>query len=190
MTPQKFLEKMKLAGHVPAPGVTSLGLDSSFTGYGISIIYPDGRVMVGETGWSPSPTRLKEIYQFLGGLILAVRPNFASIEGYAYGKLNAREMMGEIGGISRLVCQLTDTKLYIYAPNQLKKFVTGGGTAPKDQMTKELFKHFSLDTSTNNECDAATAALMGLTAEGKLEVSKARSAALVPKPKKTRKKEI
>jgi crossover junction endodeoxyribonuclease RuvC len=42
----------------------------------------------------------------------------------------------------------------IVAPTQLKKFVSGHGRFPKDQITKEIFKKWKIDASDNNQADA------------------------------------
>lgn len=45
-------------------------------------------------------------------------------------------------------------KFYIPAPSQVKKFVSGKGTCPKDQVTKEVYKRWGVDTKDDNQADA------------------------------------
>jgi Holliday junction resolvasome RuvABC endonuclease subunit len=41
------------------------------------------------------------------------------------------------------------------APNQLKKFVTGKGNGPKDQISMHLYKNWGIEAADNNQADAA-----------------------------------
>ena len=48
-----------------------------------------------------------------------------------------------------------------FAPTQIKKFETGSGNAPKDNMLKSVFKKHNFDTNSNNIADACAAAYLG-----------------------------
>ena len=48
-----------------------------------------------------------------------------------------------------------------FAPTQVKKFETGSGVAPKDNMLKSVFKKHGFDTTSNNVADACAIAYLG-----------------------------
>lgn len=84
------------------------------------------------------------------------------IEGYAFGAKGASGInLGELGGVIRV--GFYDEKIpYIeIPPTQLKKFITGKGTAPKEIMLKEVLKRYAFDTDDNNVADAYSLMQLG-----------------------------
>ena len=59
-----------------------------------------------------------------------------------------------LGMIIRYEMYGRELPFIIVAPTQLKKFVSGNGKFPKDQITKEVFKKWEVDASDNNQADA------------------------------------
>lgn len=60
-------------------------------------------------------------------------------------------------------CRLLDNgyRYMAFAPTQVKKFETGSGTSPKDNMLKSVFKKHGFDTNSNNVADACAIAYLG-----------------------------
>jgi len=51
---------------------------------------------------------------------------------------------------------------YMVSPSQLKKFVSGSGSAKKQLMLKEVYKRLGVDFNSDNLCDAYSLARMAL----------------------------
>jgi Holliday junction resolvasome RuvABC endonuclease subunit len=143
---------------VPARDFTVMGLDLSLTATGLACIR-HGRLY--PTTVSPGKHRGVERLAWF-------RERFASliqlimIEGYAFGAKMQRETMGELGAVARLACHDSGVPFHVVPPNSLKLFATGKGNGPKDTVSKELYKRFSVDLHDNNQVDAAGLAIMGL----------------------------
>jgi hypothetical protein len=81
-------------------------------------------------------------------------------EGYSMAEKFGQHAAGEVGGAIKLALVgwfgLDNPIGYpiIVAPQQLKKFTTGKGNAPKDIMTKEVLKRWGYDTNDTNLADA------------------------------------
>ena len=62
------------------------------------------------------------------------------MEGYAYNYRKGKVFeLGEVGGIVKLCCQLHGVRGVVsIPPSDLKKFVTGSGSASKERMMKTL----------------------------------------------------
>lgn len=65
-----------------------------------------------------------------------------------------------LAGLIRMA--LYDAKLpfFLAAPSQIKKHLSGKGTCPKDQVTKEVYKKYGIDTKDNNQADAVAMAYL------------------------------
>lgn len=98
---------------------------------------------------------ISKIKQFPSCLIM--------IEGYAYGKTQNRELMGEVGGVIRLNGFFDNPKevgpVIVIGPTQLKKYILGSAQVAGGQKTKQLiilnvFKHLGIEVNNDNEADA------------------------------------
>lgn len=98
----------------------------------------------------------------LGRCQVNVSPGLAFVEGYAFGAKCAREAMGEVGGMARLMCFELGWTVVIVPPTTLKAFVTGKGVAPKERMMLEAFKRWGYSSTDNNDCDAYALMKLGL----------------------------
>lgn len=120
-----------------------LGIDpgTAATGYGVVRRSPDARVTLVECGvirTSPSeplPTRIREIYDAVVGLIERHAPMAVSVEDVFYGK-NAKSALklGHARGAILLAAAHHDLIIAEYAPREIKKAVVGHGNATKDQV--------------------------------------------------------
>lgn len=96
-------------------------------------------------------------------------PRLICIEGYAYGKTQNRELMGEVGGMIRLNVFHDQTivgPVIIVGPTQLKKYILGSAQVAGGEKTKQLiilniFKKLKIETSNDNQADAVVLCKIG-----------------------------
>ena len=121
---------------------TVLGIDPGtlVTGYGIvAQMGPEIRLVgcgtIKSTSAQPLPFRLKAIYAGLYSLIDRFHPDVCAIESAFYGK-NAQSAMklGHARGVSILAAVQHDIPTAEYSPREVKKAITGRGTASKEQV--------------------------------------------------------
>ena len=98
--------------------------------------------------------RLAFIRDALVRLVMAQRPDTVALEGYSIMSENRSFDLGEVAGVIKLLTVDAEIPLIIAAPKQLKKFVTGSGTASKAQMIEHVAKHYGVVTADDNEADA------------------------------------
>lgn len=161
-----------------------IGLDPSYSGFGFiglvaSHAIPGGLgTLEGQMAFPPSEAgrggvRLARIYRvltdFLGSLAGNYRVRGVAIEGYAPGAKFNREILGELGGITRLVVHQVYGEIcgpaLIVPPSSLKKFATGKGNAPKDNVLLAVFKKWGVEFKSNDLADAYTAARIAYAAD-------------------------
>jgi Holliday junction resolvasome RuvABC endonuclease subunit len=72
-------------------------------------------------------------------MVLNVEPEYAGIEGYAYGAAsNSSYQYGELGGLARMALTREAVKLRVHDPLSVKMFATGKGNAPKERLVEAL----------------------------------------------------
>ena len=103
--------------------------------------------------------RLGEIYVRLINLFTELADKYdlvvVAMEGYANGKTFNREKMGELGGVVKLAhATVFGFDPEIVPPTTLKKFVTGKGTASKDDMIAAVNSKWDPSVKNNNIADA------------------------------------
>jgi crossover junction endodeoxyribonuclease RuvC len=74
--------------------------------------------------------------------------------------MGAAIKLAMLAGYVRMMLYKTKIPFSIVAPTSIKKYLTGSGNAPKDQMAVHLFKNFNIITKNNNECDAVAMAFL------------------------------
>lgn len=132
------------SGNLVKPETTWIGIDQSYSGFGLAVLRSDGTE---ETHLWKFPSkacesqRLYEIYSKLQILYIGevygspAQDCVVAMEGYAHGSKFNREKLGELGGIVKLSTYLVFKRdPVIVPPTVLKKYMTGKGTASKDQM--------------------------------------------------------
>jgi hypothetical protein len=148
-----------------------VGIDQSYSGYAITAYDPDtGAHDVRRRGFEPKKfgtgiDRLMAINSWLTSVLVDFRVRYEGIghiamEGYANGAKFGREAAGELG----LVTKWTIYSVHyehgltryptIVAPTALKKFITGKGTAKKNEILLGVFKRWEVDFSDDNEADS------------------------------------
>lgn len=113
--------------------------------------------------------RVRALRRFCADLEDMVCPNismfsdpFAIIEGYSMGSRIGREAAGELGGAIRSMLDMHGFKILEVPPTVLKKWVTGKGTAKKEDMKLHAYKRFGFEDPSNNIIDAKCLRELGL----------------------------
>ena len=114
--------------------------------------------------------RMRRLEQIVSQMDLALReaqPRVVMIEGYAFGSTSGKVAdRAELGGLTRWHCVDYTPLIFEVAPSTLKKFITGGGKADKDQVLKLVFKNWGVDVQTSDEADAYGLWRMAMVAVG------------------------
>lgn len=139
-----------------------VGLDQSYSGFGIVKLDSDGEIQKALWKFPPKGSdgvRLGDIYVSLVTLFTQCKDTYdevhVAMEGYANGRTFNREKMGELGGIVKMShATVFGTDPTILPPTSLKKFVTGKGTASKEDMIKAVQLNWAEDVTNNNIADA------------------------------------
>jgi Holliday junction resolvasome RuvABC endonuclease subunit len=112
--------------------------------------------------------RLDHIHAHLYDIVTERHPRdkirWAVMEGYNYGAARGRKGfnqsmgrlfdIGELGGMIKMFFHDDSIPLLIVPPASLKMFVTGNGSAQKDQMIAAVAKQWGVETNSDNIADA------------------------------------
>lgn len=134
-----------------------LGLDLSLTGTGFVVLDDHAHVITAGTIKTKNVgmPRLHEIKMYVNNLLQSYQPTQVCVEGYSMGSRAGQAFsIGELGGIIRLMLWHTSTRYQDVPPTSLKKFVTGKGTAMKDEIMLHVFKRWGWEPGDNNQADA------------------------------------
>jgi Holliday junction resolvasome RuvABC endonuclease subunit len=142
----------------PVVRMRVVGLDQSYTGFGFSVDGESKKRSFPASKYDSDTHRLAFIRQWLTGWFVLQHQagiDLVVMEGYASGAKFGRELAGELGGVVKLVVLDTvkQTPL-IVPPTSLKKFVTGRGTAKKNEMLLGVYKQWGVEFSDDNQADA------------------------------------
>ncbi len=118
-----------------------LGIDpgSRVTGYGVIECRSD-RIQYVCSGSIKLPTgdlseRLSEIYHQITDVICKYEPQFAVVE-QVFVSVNPQSalLLGHARGSAIVACAASELEIYEYAARQIKKSITGSGSAAKEQI--------------------------------------------------------
>lgn len=139
-----------------------IGIDQSYSGFGLVALTKDG--IYDKQLWNFTKNkkgdfeRLKIISDMLVWHFYRYQEQFncnVAMEGYAHGAKFNREKLGELGGIVKVaVYDVFKKDALIVAPTVLKKFVTGKGTASKDDMVASVNSKWRAGIMDHNVADA------------------------------------
>lgn len=103
-------------------------------------------------------------------LIETHAPDRIVIEGYSLNMKNASSVVPlvELGGLLRFMLYNDGHKWLDPRAPELKKFVTGKGTSPKDAVMMHVLKRWGHESKSNDTADAYGLACMGLLHAGAL----------------------
>lgn len=174
-----------------------IGIDASLTNTGIVEVLPNGGIE-SSTVWSPKVKGVERLDWF--------RQQFTSffkrkdrteniecvvLEGYAYAAFVGRAFdIGELGGLIKLCVYDTKCPLYIVTPTQLKKYITGKGKGPKDQVFHSACTKWTYEFQTTHEAEAYGLARIGLDILNVLKASGDSEELVISKVYKTFEKEV
>ena len=112
---------------------------------------------------SPLPGRLKELYESLTEVFEQTKPDVASVEKLFFSKnITTGIAVAEARGIVLLVAEQHKVPIFEYTPNEIKKTLTGYGSAKKRQVQEMVKLHLSLDNIPKPD-DAADALATAIT---------------------------
>jgi len=134
-----------------------LGIDQSLVESGVTIKKSTGDYC----HFTITPKKLKGIERlyyikrkFLT-ILQANQPAFIVMEGYSFASKGRGIFdLGELGGVLKITIYQERIPLYIVEPATLKKFVTGGGKAKKEEMLLKIYKRWGAEFDNNNLADS------------------------------------
>ena len=111
---------------------------------------------------TPLPERLEDIYDSLHEIIKLNKPDVVSIEKLFFTKnITTGISVAEARGVVILVCKQHKLPIFEYTPNEIKKTMTGYGSADKKQMQEMVKLHLGLKDvpKPDDAADALAAAI-------------------------------
>ena len=144
-----------------------LGLDLSLTSTGFYLIRDGGKDEYFEIRTKPEDfaddiERSDYIASAIVDKIRGESITFIAMEDYFTGKQPQSVIkLATLGTVVRARLLDAGYSYMTFAVSQIKKFETGKGVAPKDNMLKSVFKKHGLDTASNNIADACAIAHVG-----------------------------
>jgi len=157
---QKFTKsgKIRILGIDPGTGIC---------GFGVIDVLKNKPTMV-DNGviatppHTPLSDRLLDIYNSMHELIDLHHPDVVSIEKLFFTKnITTGISVAEARGVVLLVCKQCELPVFEYTPNEIKKTLTGYGSADKKQMQEMVRLHLNLKSvpKPDDAADALAAAI-------------------------------
>ena len=151
---------MRILGIDPGIGICGFGLiettsraDAKALDYGVVTTMVD----------APMPMRLKELYESLKIVFDETRPDVVAIEKLFFAKnITTGIAVAEARGVILLVAEQSGAEIREYTPNEIKKALTGYGSASKTQMEEMARVHLGLKERPRPD-DAADALAAAVT---------------------------
>lgn len=156
-----------------------VGIDQSYSGFGFAIYCHPSEVY--QTKWArweakkfrSQSDRLARIFCDVQMMLSSVYCSFGGIsavamEGYSHGSKFQREALGELGGVVKLaITEIAGVREFrrpiIVPPPTLKKYVTGKGTATKQEMIDTVARRYGALFNDDNLADAYALARFAAT---------------------------
>ncbi|MBR2753845.1 crossover junction endodeoxyribonuclease RuvC [Candidatus Saccharibacteria bacterium] len=111
---------------------------------------------------APMAERLKELYESLSQVFKETKPEVVAIEKLFFSKnITTGIAVAEARGVILLVAEQFGAKIREYTPNEIKKALTGYGSATKTQMEEMVKIHLGLEKKPkpDDTADALAAAI-------------------------------
>ena len=151
---------MKILGIDPGIGITGFGLIET-SSREIARALDFG--VITTTMNAPLPGRLKELYDSLQEVFDTTKPDVVSIEKLFFSKnITTGIAVAEARGLVLLTAAQREIPIYEYTPNEIKKTLTGYGSAKKPQMQEMVRLHLNLEKKPRPD-DAADALAAAIT---------------------------
>lgn len=112
---------------------------------------------------APLPSRLKELYESLQEVFDTTKPDVVSVEKLFFSKnITTGIAVAEARGLVLLVAEQKGLPIFEYTPNEIKKTLTGYGSAKKGQIQEMVRVHLGLKDKPKPD-DAADALAAAIT---------------------------
>lgn len=112
---------------------------------------------------APLPSRLKELYESLQEVFDTTKPDVVSVEKLFFSKnITTGIAVAEARGLVLLVAEQKGLQIFEYTPNEIKKTLTGYGSAKKGQIQEMVRVHLGLKDKPKPD-DAADALAAAIT---------------------------
>lgn len=144
--------------------MTTVGLDLSLSGTGVCVLTDSGHSLHTIKS-KPSGgrhldelLRLKKIVSDVEDILIEQdeEVDLVAIEGLAFAARNTSALV-QLAGLNYLVRNLLhdmNIPFSLVAPSSLKKFATGKGNCPKDNVILEVYRKYDIAVLSNDQCDA------------------------------------
>lgn len=150
----------KILGIDPGLGITGFGLIEMGTGLNAKAL---DYGVVTTTVDAPLPQRLGELYDSLTQVFDETKPDMIAVEKLFFSKnITTGIAVAEARGVILLIAEQHHLPVYEYSPNQIKKSLTGYGSATKTQMEEMARIHLNLAKKPKPD-DAADALAVAIT---------------------------
>ena len=145
----------RILGIDPGTGICGFGVLEGRTALDFGVITTPAH--------TPLPDRLLDIYESLQEIIAASHPEVVVIEKLFFKQnITTGITVAEARGVVILVARQHNLPIYEYAPNEIKKALTGYGMADKKQMQEMVRQHLNLEKAPQPD-DAADALAVAIT---------------------------
>jgi len=144
-----------------------VGIDQSYSGFGLTFLYADGRHITEVGKFEPKRLgegidRLEEIGRWLSTHLQVQQQiefiDHVCMEGYANGAKFGREKAGELAAIVKQTIRRDVPGIPSYPtivqPTALKKYVTGSGTSQKNEILLHTYRKWGVQFSNDNAADS------------------------------------
>lgn len=151
---------MRILGIDPGIGICGFGLiETKGKGDARALDFGAVTTMVD----APMPERLKELYESLVIVFQETKPDVVAVEKLFFSKnITTGIAVAEARGVILLVAEQSGAKVREYTPNEIKKALTGYGSATKTQMEEMARAHLGLKQKPKPD-DAADALAAAIT---------------------------
>ena len=151
---------MKILGIDPGIGICGFGLIETTSRANAKAL--DYGVVTTKVR-APLPSRLKELYESLQEVFEQTKPDVVSVEKLFFSKnITTGIAVAEARGLVLLVAEQKGLPIFEYTPNEIKKTLTGYGSAKKGQIQEMVRVHLGLKDKPKPD-DAADALAAAIT---------------------------
>lgn len=151
---------MKILGIDPGIGICGFGLIETTSRANAKAL--DYGVITTKVR-APLPSRLKELYESLQEVFDTTKPDVVSVEKLFFSKnITTGIAVAEARGLVLLVAEQRGLQIFEYTPNEIKKTLTGYGSAKKGQIQEMVRVHLGLKDKPRPD-DAADALAAAIT---------------------------
>ena len=151
---------MKILGIDPGIGICGFGLiETTSRANAKALDYGEKKKKIR----APLPSRLKELYESLQEVFDQTKPDVVSVEKLFFSKnITTGIAVAEARGLVLLVAEQKGLPIFEYTPNEIKKTLTGYGSAKKGQIQEMVRVHLGLKEKPKPD-DAADALAAAIT---------------------------